>query len=288
MKIYQDILRQILEEGTPSNDRTGTGTIKTTGAMFKHNMQDGFPLLTTKKINPKTVFVELEFFIKGLTDKQWLKDRNCNIWNEWCSPLKVPYDTDIQTQQKMADECDLGPIYGNQWRRWKQYTETDDGQYTVTYIDQLKNAINTLKTNPTDRRNIVTAWNPAELHAMALPPCHKDFQLTSDGTYLDLTWTQRSVDTFLGLPFNIASYGMLLELIAKTVGMKPRYLVGQLVDVHLYSNHMTQVRTQLSRFPKQLPTLILPDNVDVFTWTHDQYELVGYDPAPFIKAPIAV
>lgn len=298
MKAYHDILRQVLDEGVISEDRTGTGTTRTTGAMFKHNMQDGFPLMTTKKINPMTVFAELEWFIKGINSKQWLKDRNCNIWNSWCNPEKVPYGHDEETQTKMAEEDDLGRVYGVQWRDWGGYPEKiteqlDDVTWRYTFkdvsgIDQLKNSIEKLKTNPTDRRNIVMAWNPSELEQMALPPCHFGFQFTSDGDYLDLTWFQRSVDTFLGLPFNIASYGMLLELVAATVGMKSRYLVGQLVDVHIYINHFNQVKTQLSREPRALPKLLLPPDLDIFEWEYDQYELVGYDPHPFIKAPIAI
>lgn len=298
MKAYHDILNQVLDEGVISEDRTGVGTTRTTGAMFKHNMQDGFPLMTTKKINPKTVFAELEFFIKGLKSKEWLKERKCNIWNDWCNPKKVSYGNDEESKSMMAAEDDLGRVYGVQWRDWggkseienKQITEST-WQYNITDIpgiDQLANAIDKLKTNPTDRRNIVMAWNPSEIEEMALPPCHFGFQFTSDGHYLDLTWFQRSVDTFLGLPFNIASYGMLLELVAKTVGMKPRYLVGQLVDVHIYVNHFEQVNLQLSRKVKTLPKLILPDNLDIFKWEYDQFELIGYDPDPFIKAPIAV
>lgn len=527
MKAYHDILRQVLEEGVISDDRTGTGTMRTTGAMFKHNMQDGFPLVTTKKVNPNTVFSELEFFIKGLTDKQWLKDRKCNIWNSWSykDGRMLSYDKQIQSIYERKSN-DLGVLYGFNWRHYGgdkqnhypnanipyntlkkpinddihssknygdfvilnddnksevsiQFIETgyemsssnsnlirgqvkdpyfkkyfgvacigeynktnlyhthlksiwcnmisrcynvsdkdynrygangiyvsndwlifanfqDDvsklpnwdlkkssldeytldkdvngghsysihncmwldkktqssnkidtihfdvitpngdvlknitsltdfcnkngldvsdansrlnGKYKYTIqgfdfinprrpfkdkfkmrpgIDQLKNAIEILKTNPTNRRIIVTAWNPVELDNMALPPCHHTLQFTSDGDYLDLTWFQRSVDTFLGLPFNIASYGMLLELVAATVGMKARYLVGQLVDVHIYTNHFTQVKTQLSREPKALPKLVLPENLDIFTWEYQQYQLVGYDPHPFIKAPIAV
>jgi len=298
MKAYHDILKQVLAEGNTSGNRTDTGAIKTTGAMFKHNMQDGFPLLTTKKINPNTVFAELEFFIKGNKSKQWLKDRKCNIWNDWCNPEKVPYGHDDETKAKMTEEDDLGRVYGVQWRDWGGHsTKTSEklGEDTWKYtfndipgIDQLKNTIETLKTNPNDRRNIVMAWNPAELDQMALPPCHFGFQITSDGEYVDLTWFQRSVDTFLGLPFNIASYGMLLELIAKTVGMKARYLVGQLVDVHIYVNHIDQVNEQLSRTEKKLPTLVLPDDIDIFDWEYNQYEMLDYDPHPFIKAPIAV
>lgn len=298
MQVYHDILKQVLDEGIESIDRTGVGTIKTTGAMFKHDVGKGFPLMTTKKINPKTVFAELEFFIKGLRDKSWLKERKCNIWNDWCNPQKIPYAHDDETKRKMAEENDLGRVYGVQWRDWGGKSEWSSEQVSdsTSYhkleddkgIDQLKNAVEKLKNDPNCRRNIVMAWNPSELNQMGLPPCHFGFQLTSNGEYLDLTWFQRSVDTFLGLPFNIASYAMLLELIAKTVGLRARYVVGMLVDVHIYSNHMEQVNTQLSRTPKELPKLRLPDDVDVFNWQYDQYEIIGYDPDPFIKAPIAV
>jgi thymidylate synthase len=539
MKPYHDILEDVLNNGTLTGNRTETAAYRMTGAMFKHDMRTGFPLLTTKKINPRTVFAELEFFIKGLTDKKWLQERNCNIWNSWANPEKVQYSHDPDIQQKMMDESDLGEIYGYVWNHWdinedvisiepkqfegsleptyplfplqpehdtifkgqifdsinygkyvvlsesksiagKQYfniqfmltgyikhnvrmdvitkgnvkdiyypkvhnvgwignVDTAKGlnkklyktwshmldrcfnvkckeyplyggngitvdyrwrsfenfvtdvkylpgwvakqrnwdnyqldkdyfgsnvysvntcacistshnilyrtskpfraitpngdskvyisitkcandydlshskisavlhgkrdhhkQFKFEYINsdklwryrlpvnQLHNAIHTLKTNPTDRRNITLAWNPAVMHKQALPPCHFGFQITSDGEYVDLTWFQRSVDTFLGLPFNIASYGMLLELIARTVGMKARYLVGQLVDVHIYENHIEQVNLQLSRDPYKLPILKLPDDVNIFDWEYDQYELIGYEHHPFIKAPIAV
>ena len=467
MKAYLDILRQVLDEGVKSDDRTDTGTIRTTGAMFKHNMQDGFPLVTTKKVNPNTVFAELEFFNKGITDKQWLKDHKCKIWNQWAFKDGRMLTYSKETQEIYAQKSnDLGVVYGFNWRNFGgtktfnppnanipylkvkesingitykskygdyiitkvedtnsdnihvQFTETGyetvvgemdiknenvidpyfksyfgvacDGPFVASGychtlkniwldiiskcynkndnlyscygeigvyvsndwliysnfhddvlnkynkeltriihdhvydiesgdkcfsidncnwistnsktfskyniyrfnatkgIDQLEKVVNTIKTNPTDRRMIVTAWNPLELEGMALPPCHHTFQFTSDGEYLDLTWHQRSVDVFLGLPFNIASYGMLLELVAATVGKKPRLLVGLLVDVHIYSNHLEQVNTQLKRETKSLPKLTLPDDVNVFDWTCDQYKLDGYEPHPFIKAPIAI
>jgi thymidylate synthase len=293
MKAYSDILNEVLTTGELDDNRTDTKAYRIPGAMFKHDMRTGFPLLTTKKINPQTVFTELEFFIKGLSDKQWLKDRGCNIWNEWCNPKKVPYGNDEDTKQKMVEENDLGRCYGVQWVSWLKYTCTGyDSRfgplYSVESINQLKNAIETLKKNPTSRRNIVTAWNPAELDQMALPPCHKDFQFFSNGDWVDLHWSQRSVDTFLGLPFNIASYGLLLELVAKHVGMTPRYLIGHLGDVHLYENHVEQAKLQLSRETLLLPKLILPDNIDIFTWESNQFQVVDYQHHAFIKAPIAV
>lgn len=296
MKTYLDIVDQVLNEcGELSDNRTEIQTLRTTGTMFKHDMSKGFPLLTTKKINPQTVFTEVEFFIKGLSDKQWLKDRGCNIWNEWCNPLKVAYSHDEETKAKMAEETDLGRIYGVQWRDWggSNDVEIDTERNSVNIdfkagIDQLKKAYETLLQNPNDRRMIVMAWNPSDLHQMALPPCHFGFQFTSDGEYLDLTWFMRSVDVFLGMPFNIASYGMLLELMAKTVGMKPRYLVGQFVDTHIYANHLDQIDLQKSREPFPLPELVLPNDVDIFTWESTQWELKNYQHHPFIKAPVAI
>lgn len=294
MKEYLDIISTIRRENAGLNsNRTMVQTIKTTGTMFKHDMGKGFPLITTKKINPQTSFTETEFFIKGISDKQWLKDRKCNIWNGWCNPQKVPYGHDEETQKKMTNENDLGRVYGVQWRDYGgKHTVTDqDLSIKIDWskgIDQLKNAHDKLLSDPNDRRMIVMAWNPTELDQMALPPCHIGFQFTSDGEYLDLTFWMRSVDTFLGMPFNIASYGMILELMAKTVGMRPRYLVGQFVDTHIYSNHLDQIELQMSREPYALPKLILPDDVNIFTWTSDQWELENYQHHPFIKGAVAI
>ena len=293
MKAYLDILREVFETGELDDNRTDTKAYRIPGAMFKHDMRTGFPLLTTKKINPQTVFTELEFFIKGLTDKQWLKEKKCNIWNEWCNPKKVAYANDEDAKQKMADENDLGRVYGAQWTGWLKYTVSGvdnrfGALYSVSKINQLQNAIDTLKTNPKSRRNIVTAWNPAELDQMALPPCHFQFQLISNGEYVDLHWSQRSVDTFLGLPFNIASYALLLELIAKQVGMTPRYLIGHLADVHLYENHVEQSKLQLSRESFNLPKIVLPAISNIFEWNSTDWQLVDYQHHAFIKAPIAV
>lgn len=295
MKKYLDIIDTVLKEcyGLTDN-RTNVQAIRTTGTMFKHDMGEGFPILTTKKINPQTVFTELEFFIKGLNDKSWLKDRKCHIWDAWCNPLKVPYAHDDDTLSAMANENDLGRIYGVQWRDWggkKDVTKESDTLIRIKWergIDQLKNAHDLLKTDPNSRRNIVMAWNPAELHEMALPPCHFGLQFTSDGEYLDLTFFMRSVDTFLGMPFNIASYGMMLELMAKTVGMRARYLVGFFVDTHIYSNHIDQIQLQKTREPYPLPKLILPDDVNIFTWESTQWALENYQHHPFIKGEVAV
>jgi len=294
MQKYFDIIDMILAENegmTPN--RTAVETIKTTGAMFKHDMSTGFPIMTTKKINPQTSFTETEFFIKGIHNKQWLINRNCNIWNGWCDPRLVPYGHDDETIKAMADGTELGRIYGTQWRDWGG-TETQTDKYLsikidwTKGIDQLKNAHDTLLSDPNSRRIIVMAWNPSDLDKMALPPCHIGFQFTSNGEYLDLTFWMRSVDTFLGMPFNITSYGMILELMAKTVGMRPRYLVGQFTDTHLYSNHLDQIELQKSRTPFKLPKLILPDDVNIFDWEATQWELEGYEHHPFIKGSVAI
>jgi thymidylate synthase len=294
MQKYFDIINTIRKENAGlRTNRTKVQTIKTTGTMFKHDMGDGFPIMTTKKINPQTSFTETEFFIQGIHDKQWLKDHNCNIWNGWCDPRLVPYGHDEETQKRMAETNELGRIYGVQWRDWGGKKDVTDKNLSIKIdwsqgIDQLKNAHDKLLSDPNDRRMIVMAWNPSELDQMALPPCHIGFMFTSDGEYLDLTFWMRSVDTFLGMPFNITSYGMILELMAKTVGMRPRYLVGQFADTHIYSNHLEQIELQLTREPYPLPKLILPDDVNIFTWTADQWELEGYKHHPFIKGNVAI
>lgn len=323
MKAYLDILRKIKETGVRKESRTGIDTMSITGAMFEHDMREGFPIQTTKKMGLKTISWEDVCFIRGLNDKQWLKDHNVNIWNQWANPKKVPYGHDAETQKKMAEENDLGEIYGVQWRQFNRDTEEDtkkkvdqaaavkkllssvvgDDDYDTIEglikdletpyegVDQLKNVIDKLKSNPFDRRMIVNAWNPAKLDQMALPPCHYSFQILSDGKHVDLLWNQRSVDTPLGLPFNIAGYGLILELIAKHVGMIPRKLIGFLADVHYYVNQQEGVDELLSRTPGTLPKLVLTDEVDIFTWeppakASDMLE--GYDPQPAVSIPIAI
>ena len=212
MKLYLDIVKTVLEKGERKDDRTGTGTLATAGAIFEHDMKNGFPLLTTKKVPFKLVTTELEFFLKGITDKKWLQDRNNHIWDEWCSPLKVKYGHDEETKKKMADERDLGPIYGFQWRHFNGQYKNFDTNYDGQGVDQLKKLVETLKSNPTDRRMIICAWNPSMLDQMALPPCHFLFQVNVINGRLNLLWSQRSVDVMLGLPFNIASYALLLHL----------------------------------------------------------------------------
>jgi len=293
MKQYLDLVKNILSNGKWKENRTGINTKSITGSMFEHNMADGFPLLTTKKMGLKNIAVELEFFIKGLSDKRWLQERNCHIWDGWANPEKVPYSNDPSTLKKMEEENDLGRIYGVQWRNWQGYEEVGPGQVEPYNIDQLANIIDTLKTNPLDRRMICMAWNPAEIGQQALPPCHYSFQIISDGESVDLLWNQRSVDVPLGLPYNIASYALLLELIAKTVNMKAGKLIGFLADCHIYENQ-TAIQTQVDREPGELPTLILSnetktgEKLDIFNWEFDDFELTNYNPAKGIKMPIAV
>lgn len=277
---YLRILQEVKDTGTRKENRTGVATVSMTGAMFKHDLRNGFPLLTTKRMPIKTIFAELEGFIKGVTDKRWFQERGCHIWDEWCSPERVPYGNDKETKAKMAAEHELGPFYGYQWNNFN-----GEG-YT-----QLRDAIAELKVNPTNRRLIVMAWNPCQLKKMALPPCHFGFQLLSDGKYLDLCWFQRSVDTFLGLPFNIASYAMLLELVALETNLEPRYLVGHLDDVHIYENHSEQVDLQLTRAPYKLPIIVpLKNKPDwsIFDWNYTDYEITNYQFHPGIKAEVAV
>lgn len=290
MQAYLDIVKKILETGEQKEDRTGTGTIAIAGAIFEHDMSAGFPLLTTKKMPFKVIASELEFFIKGITDKHWLQERNNHIWDEWCSPLKVAYAHDEETKQKMKEERDLGPVYGFQWRHFGADYQNFDTDYTGQGIDQLKKMVNTLKTNPTDRRMIVNSWNAEKLSEMALPPCHYSYQVTVINGRLNLLWNQRSVDTMLGLPFNIASYALLLHLLAKETGLKEGKLVGFLADVHIYSNHLEGAREQITRDPNLYPLAhIETENfTSIFDWKFDQTKVIGYQSHPGIKFDIAV
>ena len=290
MQAYLNIIKKILDEGIEKTDRTGTGTLAIAGAMFEHDMADGFPLLTTKKMPFKIITAELEFFIKGLTDKEWLKKRNCHIWDEWCNPKKVPYAHDEETKQKMAKERDLGAIYGYQWRHFNNPYQSFEIDYSGQGIDQLKQIIEKIKNTPDDRRMIVMAWNPSMLNEMALPPCHYSFQVTVLDGKLNLMWNQRSVDTMLGLPFNIASYATLLHLLAKETGLKEGKLVGFLADVHIYKNHLEGAKEQLSRNPNKykLPKIETNNFTNIFDWEYTDTELLDYESYDRIKFPIAV
>lgn len=272
-KQYKNLLKKLLLEGVDKSDRTGTGTLSTFGHTIRHNMAEGFPLLTTKKMAVKSIMTELKWFLKGRTDIQYLRDNNCKIW-------------DGDYEKSGRTDGTLGPIYGKQWRSWGEY----EAGYPESQTDQLANLIEDLKTNPDSRRLMVNAWNVGELNEMVLPPCHYGFQvytrLGQDGyRYISLMWNQRSVDTFLGLPFNIASYGTLLLLLAQEVKMVPEYLIGSLGDVHLYSNHVKQAEEQLRRTPFTLPDIAL-DNVDILNGEFD-YQILGYRSHSQIKAPMS-
>lgn len=290
MKAYLDIVSHILEKGVRKEDRTGTGNIAVAGMMFHHDMGEGFPLLTTKKVPFRLIASELEFFIKGITDKQWLIDRKNHIWDEWCNPEKVPYGHDEITKRKMMEERDLGAIYGFQWRHFGAPYRDTDSDYGGQGVDQLQNVVTSLKLDPTSRRMLVSAWNPVAQDMMALPPCHYGFQVTVIGNKLNLLWNQRSVDTMLGLPFNIASYGLMLHLLARESGFEEGQLIGFLGDVHIYDNHVEGARQQLERDASKypLPHLDTIDFESIFSWKHTQSKVRDYQCHPSIKFDIAV
>lgn len=290
MKTYLDIVKHVLEQGELKKNRTEFPAYSVAGVKFEHDMSKGFPLLTTKKVPFRLVASELEFFIKGITDKKWLQERKNRIWDEWCSPKKVPYAHDEHTKKKMMEESDLGPVYGFQWRNFGAEYAGQQADYSGKGVDQLKKVIDTLKTNPNDRRMIVNAWNPLSLHEMALPPCHYCFQVVVINDKLNLLWNQRSVDTMLGLPFNIASYGLLLHLLAKESGFKEGKLVGFLGDVHLYKNHVEGAKEQLSRDPTlyALPKIKTNNFTSLFNWKYTDTEVLNYESYPSIKLEIAV
>lgn len=289
MKQYLDIIKTIFEKGELKHNRTGIDTIAVAGAMFEHDMARGFPLLTTKKMPFKVIATELEFFIKGVTDKKWLQERGNHIWDEWASPKKVPYANNEETKKKMAEERDLGPIYGFQWRRFNADYKGHNIDH-VGGIDQLAKLVETLKTNPNDRRMIVTAWNPCKINEMALPPCHYSFQVTVINGKLNLLWNQRSVDTILGLPFNIASYAILLHLLAKEAGLREGKLVGFLADTHIYVNHTDGAKEQLLRdadmYP--LPKIKTENFASIFDWKMGDTKLINYQSYPKMTFDVAV
>ena len=332
---YLRLLKDILDNGVEKQDRTGTGTISVFGRQIRHKMSEGFPLLTTKKMPFKTIATELLWFLRGDTNIKYLVENGVHIWDgdaykafeKWyehmskTTPFEVPRKL---TQEELAkaiclDEWhekrfgDLGPIYGKQWRKWDAHNEYD---VDPTPVDQIQNLINDLKTNPDSRRLMVNAWNVGELDQMVLPPCHYGFQvytrettreekITNPGKYraISLMWNQRSVDTFLGLPFNIASYGLLLTILAKEVNMVPDELVGNLGDAHLYSNHIEQAKEQITREPMKLPELQYLDEYHYLTdeklvgpisfdekiekFRPDFFTMNNYDPHPHIKAPLS-
>ncbi len=310
-KQYQELLQDILDNGVEKEDRTGTGTVSVFGRQIRHKMSDGFPLLTTKKMAWKVMVTELLWFLRGDTNIKYLIDNGCNIWNGDAykaylnkSTVKHQWERggdvadmetflDVVKNEAESDFGELGPIYGKQWRGWFGY----DKNVEPVFVDQIQNLINDLKTNPDSRRLMVSAWNVGDLPKMVLPPCHYGFQCyVRDGKYLSLMWNQRSVDTFLGLPFNIASYGLLLEIIAKEVNMIPDELIGNLGDVHLYSNHLEQAKEQISRDPYELSEVIINDefwNPDASFLNQiehiqpDDFYIKKYQSHARIKAPLS-
>lgn len=307
-KQYQDLLDDILHKGVLKDDRTGTGTYSVFGRQIRHNMKDGFPLLTTKKMAWKTMITELLWFLKGDTHIKFLLDNNCNIWNgdayaAYRKSVQEHYDNggDVADKKQFIEEVkrgedkvwgELGPVYGKQWRGWFNY----DSNVDPVYVDQIQNLIKGIKENPDSRRHMVNAWNVGELDQMVLPPCHYGFQCyVRDGKYLSLMWNQRSVDTFLGLPFNIASYGLLLTMIAKECDLIPDELIGNLGDVHLYKNHVEQAIEQTKRKPYPLPDVKLMSNInfkaalngtlDKIQW--EDFYLLGYQSHESIKAKLS-
>jgi thymidylate synthase len=327
-KQYQDLLQSILDYGVEKKDRTGTGTKSIFGYTIRHNMQDGFPVLTTKKMAWKTMVTELLWFLRGDTNIKFLVDNNCHIWDgdaykSYCKhfvgyediPNKEWFIDMIKTDDKFAKKFgDLGPIYGSQWRRWTTWTSKD-----LEDIDQIQNLINDLKTNPDSRRLMVNAWNVGEIDQMTLPPCHYGFQVYTrelsikeriaehsrrgyapnidpldyvPTRAISLMWNQRSVDTFLGLPFNIASYGLLLTILAKEVNMVPDQLIGNLGDTHLYLNHLEQAKEQIGREPFELPTLnqfptYEGSRPSIESYVVSDFTLKDYQSHPSIKAPLS-
>ena len=288
MQAYLDLVRRILDQGVVTQNRTGTDALTIPGALFEHDLSRGYPLLTTKTVSFRLVASELEFFIKGITDKEWLRSRNNHIWDEWCSPERVPYAHDPNTRERMMAERELGPIYGWQWRHFGAKYVAHDQPLRGEGIDQLRAIVDKLASNTQDRRMIVSAWNPVDFPRMALPPCHYGFQVTVIAGKLNLMWSQRSVDVALGLPFNIASYALLLHLLARGAGLEEGRLVGFLADTHVYVNHIDGLREQLARVPYELPRLTTENFRDIFSWSYEDSKVVNYQHHPKISFEIAV
>jgi len=264
MRQYHELLRQVLEQGRFKPDRTGTGTYSLFGAQTRFRLSEGFPLVTTKKIHTKSIFYELLWFLRGDTNVRWLQEHGVSIWDEWARP-----------------DGSLGRVYGAQWRDWRGA----DGRR----VDQIEWVVNEIRKNPDSRRLLVSAWNPAEIGEMALPPCHTAFQFYVSEGELSCQLYQRSADLFLGVPFNIASYALLTHMVAQVTGLVPGDFIHTLGDVHVYANHVEQARLQLTRSPRPLPRLLLnPSRRELFEFVYEDFTLEGYDPYPAIKAEVAV
>ncbi len=260
---YLDLMAEVMADGDDREDRTGTGARSLFGRQIRFDLANGFPLLTTKRIHFKSVVIELLWFLRGETNIAWLKQNGVSIWDEWADA-----------------DGELGPVYGKQWRSWA----APDGRV----IDQMQNLVTALRQNPYSRRHVISAWNPADVDQMALPPCHCLFQFFVAKGRLSCQLYQRSADIFLGVPFNIASYALLTLMLAKVLGLEPGEFVHSFGDVHLYANHVEQAKTQLARQPKPWPHLRLADRNDLFAFTYEDFRLEDYDPHPLIRAPVAV
>jgi thymidylate synthase len=264
MHQYHDLMQHVLNQGVKKSDRTGTGTLSVFGYQMRFNLADGFPMVTTKKLHLKSIIYELLWFLNGSTNNDWLKERGVSIWNEWAAP-----------------DGELGPIYGYQWRSWP----APNGQH----IDQISEVVNSIKTNPDSRRLIVSAWNVADIPRMALAPCHAFFQFYVADGKLSCQLYQRSADIFLGVPFNIASYALLTHMVAQQCDLEPGEFIWTGGDCHLYSNHLEQVELQLSRKPFPLPRLVIGRKpASLFDYAFEDFEIVGYECHPHIKAPVAI
>ena len=271
MRQYLDALRMVLDHGTPSTDRTGTGTLSYFGMQCRYSLADGFPLMTTKRLHLRSIIHELLWFLSGDTNIRYLNDNGVTIWDEWAD-----------------GDGDLGPVYGHQWRHFPKVTQGPEGP-VIGEVDQIADLVAAIRTTPDSRRLIVSAWNPGEIDRMALPPCHTMWQVRILDGRLHLQLYQRSADMFLGVPFNIASYALLLVMLAEVTGHQPGDFIHTIGDAHIYSNHMEQVQTQLTREPKPLPQLRLTRKpASIFDFRFEDFEFLNYDPAPGIKAPVAV
>jgi len=279
VKAYLELLREVLEEGVVREDRTGVGTRSLFGRQLRVDLGAGFPLLTTKKVHLKSIIHELLWFLRGDTDVKHLQEVGVRIWDEWATPE--------QTARFGRREGDLGPVYGHQWRNFGATLQAD-GTYARDGVDQIERLVHTLRTNPMSRRLVVTGWNPAEADQVALPPCHTLFQFYVADGKLSCQLYQRSADIFLGVPFNIASYALLTMMLAQVTGLRSGDFVHTFGDVHLYSNHLEQAKTQLAREPRPLPRMVLEPRAELSEYRFEDFRLEGYDPHPRIKAPVAV